>query len=182
MNAQGSVQQYNSAPPLPDEEERRRFPVHPGAVVLVLGLLLIAVIIIGVIANASTKPGVSTVTIAQLRSDPDGWDNRRVTLLGSTEGTRELPVLSQYAIYTFRDETGTMLVLTQKGAPPDEANERITLEAVYHSKVTLDDELKEIVSDQLGPLAGAAVGTLLPGIPLNVVFLEHERYDVPGAE
>lgn len=182
MNAQPPAHQYNTVSPLPAEEERRRFRVHPGAVVLVLGLLLVVLVIIGIVVNASGEPGVEAVTIAELRADPDGWDNRRVTLDGSAESIRELPVLSQYAIYTFRDETGSMLVLTRKGAPPESNSEAVTLEAVYHSKVTLDDELKEIVSDQLGPLAGAAVGTLLPGIPLNVVFLEHERYDVASGE
>jgi len=183
MNVQGPAHQYNAAPLLPVEKERRRFRVPPGAVVLGLGLLLVAVIIIGVVTNASTEPGVSRVTIAGLRANPDGWDNRRVTLSGSAESIRELPVLSQYAIYTFHDETGTMLVLTRNGAPPDGDTQPITIEAVFHSKVRLDDELKEIVSDQFGPLAGAAVSALLPGVPLDVVYLMHERYDVvePGS-
>jgi hypothetical protein len=182
MNAREPVPYDNAAASLSVDDEQRRFRVRPGIIALVLGLLLIGLIVIGVVVNADSEPGVTSVTIAELRADPDGWDNRHVILTGSAESVRELPILSQYAIYTFRDETGTMLVLTQKGAPPDSNDAPITLEAVYHSKVTLDDELKQIVSDQFGPLAGAAVGTLLPGIPLNVVYLEHERYDVVSSE
>lgn len=178
MNAHGSAHQYNAVPPQPADDTRRRFRVHPGAVVLVLGLLLAALILYGVLSNASGEPGVEAVTIADLRADPDGWDNRRVTLVGSAESVRELPILSQYAIYTFRDETGSMLALTRNGAPPDGDNQRVTIEAVFHSKVRLDDELKEIISDQLGPLAGAAVSALLPGVPLDVVYLGHDSYEV----
>lgn len=177
MNAHGPAHQHNAAAPLPVEEERRRFRIRPGMVVLGLGLLLVAIIIIGVVTSASTEPGIERVTIADLRADPDGWDNRRVTLEGSVEGVRELPLLSQYAIYTFRDETGSMWALTRNGAPPDGEDQRFTIEAVFHSKARLDDELKDIVSDQLGPLAGAAVGTLLPGVPLDVVYLSHEQYE-----
>ena len=176
MNAHGPAQQYN-AESFPVEEERRRFPIAPGVVVLLLGLILIGLIAVGVLANASSEPGVEAVTIAQLRADPTGWDNRRVTLVGTVENVRELPLLNQYALYTFRDETGTMFALTRNGAPPDDA-ERVELEAVFHSKVRLDDELKDIVADQLGPLAGAAVSALVPGVPLDVVYLGHDSYEV----
>lgn len=175
MNAHGPAQQYNVAP-FPAEEERRRFPIAPGVVVLLIGLVLVGLIVVGVLANANSEPGVEAVTIAELRADPDGWDNRRVTLLGTAENVRELPLLNQYALYTFRDETGTIFALTRNGAPPDA--ERIKVEAVFHSKVRLDDELNDIVSDQLGPLAGSAVGALLPGIPLDVVYLGHDSYEV----
>jgi hypothetical protein len=174
MNAQGPAHQYN-AEPIAVEEERRRFRVAPGAIVALLGLVLVGLIAVGVMANRSSEPGVEAVTIADLRADPEGWDNRRVTLAGTVEGVRELPLLNQYAIYTFRDDTGTMLALTSNGAPPDDGVQ-VELEAVFHSKVRLDDELKEIVSDQLGPLAGAAASTLVPGIPLNVVYLGHDSY------
>jgi hypothetical protein len=70
-----------------------------------------------------------------------------------------------------------MLTLTRNGAPPDGNAEQVELQAVYHSKVTLDDELEDIVEDQLGPLAGSLVSLLLPGVPLDVVFLEHEKYE-----
>lgn len=178
MNAHGPVRQYNADPLLPVENERRRFRIRPGIVVLLLGVVLAGLIIVGVLANASSEPGIELVTVADLRADPDGWDNRRVTLSGSIEGVRELPILSQYAIYTFRDETGSILALTRNGAPPDVDGQRVTIEAVFHSKVRLDDELKEIISDQLGPLAGAAVGAFLPGVPLDVVYLGHDSYEV----
>ncbi len=178
MNAHGPAHQYNASPLEPAEEERRRFWMRPGAVVIVLGLLLVGIIAIGVFANASSEPGVEAVTIADLRADPDGWDNRRVTLVGSVESVRELPILSQYAIYTVRDETGSMLALTRNGAPPDVEDQRLQIEAVFHSKVRLDDELNDIVADQFGPLAGAAVSALLPGVPLDVVYLGHDSYEV----
>lgn len=176
MNAYGSSYQPN-AEPFADDDERRRFPFAPGLVVLVLGLILVSLIVVGVLANRSSEPGISDVTIADLLADPDGWDNRRVTLVGSAENVRELPLLNQYALYTFRDDTGTIWALTRNGAPPADAD-RVEVEAVFHSKVRLDDELNEIVSDQLGPLAGAAVGALLPGIPLDVVYLGHDSYTV----
>jgi hypothetical protein len=172
-------QQHNQATPLPIEEERLGFRIHPGAIVVVLGLLLLAMIAIGVLVNRDSEPGVDATTIAELRADPEGWDNRRVTLTGTAESVRELPILSQYAIYTFRDETGSMLALTRNGAPPADG-QQLHVEAVFHSKVRLDDELKEIVSDQLGPLAGSVVSTLVPGVPLNVVYLGHDSYEVLG--
>jgi hypothetical protein len=176
MNAQGPAQHYNTESIAVDAERRRSW-FAPGVIVALLGLVLVGLITVGVLANRSSEPGIEAVTIADLRADPEGWDNRRVTLVGTVEGVRELPLLNQYAIYTFRDETGTMLALTSNGAPPDDGEE-VELEAVFHSKVRLDDELKEIVSDQLGPLAGAAVSGLVPGIPLNVVYLGHDSYVV----
>jgi hypothetical protein len=158
------------------DEERPGFRVPPGAIVVILGVILLSVIIAGVVLNASSEGDIERVTIAQLRADPDRWDNRSVIVAGGAEDVRELPYLSQYAIYSFRDETGSMLALTRKGAPPDGDDQQVELQAIYHSKVTLDDELKEIVEDQLGPLAGSLVDLLVPGVPLDVVFLEHERY------
>jgi hypothetical protein len=179
MSTQESGTQHNIIPPLPVEEERRRFRIHPGLIVGVLGVLLLAMIAIGVFVNRKSEPGVRATTIAELRADPEGWDNRRVTLTGTAESVRELPVLSQYAIYTFRDETGSMLALTRNGAPPDDG-QQLQVEAVFHSKVRLDDELKEIVSDQLGPLAGSVVSTLVPGVPLDVVYLGHDSFELLG--
>ncbi|HEX5164473.1 MAG TPA: hypothetical protein VFV93_03685 [Thermomicrobiales bacterium] len=179
MNTQESGTQHNAIPPLPVEDERRGFRIHPGTIVAVLGVLLIGLIAIGIFVNRESEPGVEATTIAELRADPTGWDNRRVTLTGTAESVRELPILSQYAIYTFRDETGSMLALTRNGAPPSDG-QRLQVEAVFHSKVRLDDELKEIVSDQLGPLAGSVVSTLVPGVPLDVVYLGHDSYDVLG--
>jgi hypothetical protein len=58
------------------EEERPRFRVPPGAIVLLFGAALVAVIIAGVVFNASSEGDVERVTIAQLRADPDHWDNQ----------------------------------------------------------------------------------------------------------
>jgi len=176
MNAHRPVTQSSTDAYL-SEDEGRRFPFAPGLVVLLLGILLAGLVVVGVLANRDSEPGISAVTIADLLADPDGWDNRRVTLIGTAESVRELPLLNQYALYTFRDETGTIYALTRNGAPPSDA-ERVEVEAVFHSKVRLDDELNDIVADQLGPLAGAAVGALLPGIPLDVVYLGHDSYKV----
>lgn len=161
-----------------DEDGASRFPIPPGAIVLILGLLLLGAIVVGVIASRSSDGGGKprTVTIADLLGNPDGWDNRRVEITGTAEGVRRLPYITQYAVYTFRDPTGTVLVLTQKGVPPTDPVREVRLTGLYHSKVTLDDELKRIVEDQFGSIAGAVVSALLPGVPINVVFIEQEKY------
>ena len=41
--------------------------------------------------------------------------------------------------------------------------------------MTLDDELRRVVEDRLGPIAAEMVIRLLPGVPINVDVLEHER-------
>jgi hypothetical protein len=160
-----------------EDEDERRFPIPPGAVVLILALLFIGVIVVGIMLNNRSGSGrIRLVTIAELRSDPDDWDGRTVELVGHAEGVRELPFLSQYAIYTLRDDTGSMLTLTQKGAPPSASDEPVRVRSIFHSRITLEDELKRIAEDQLGPLGGAVVSLLVPGIPINVVYLEHQSY------
>lgn len=161
-----------------EDESRSRVP--PGAVVLVLAVLFIAVVILGIwLNNRSSIETDQVVTIAQLRADPDGWDSRVVTLSGWAEDVRQLPFLDQYAIYTFRDDTGTMLTLSQKGVPPSGIPEPVHVRAVFHSRITLEGELKRIAEDQLGPLGAAIVGLLVPGIPINVIYLEHQQYSLP---
>lgn len=157
----------------------RRLSASPGLVVLILGVLLLGVIVAGVLisSNGDNQPTAQVVTIADLRADPDRYDNQSVTLSGDIEGVRELPYLSQYAIYTLRDPTGTILVLTQSGAPPSATSASYNVTGRYHAKVTLDDELKRLVQEKLGGVAGSLVGALLPGVPLHVVFLEHQRYE-----
>jgi hypothetical protein len=162
-----------------DEHEGRRLRVPPGAIVLGLGLLFLLAIVVGVVvSNRGEGETIRNVTIAELRADTDHWDNRVVELTGRAEDIRELPYLSQYALYTFRDDTGSIYVLTQQGAPPGSSGGALRVRGIFHARVTLDDELKRIVEDQLGPLAGAVVNLLLPGVPLNVVFLEHQSYEV----
>lgn len=158
-------------------DDERDYPIPPGIVVLVLALLLVGAIIAGVLLSNRSGDAISRVTVAELRADPDRWDNQTVDLVGQVEGVRELPLLTQYALYTFRDETGSILALTQKGAPPSSATGDVRVRAVYHSKVQLDTALKRIIEEQLGPLAGSAVSALVPGIPLNVVYLEHVSYE-----
>lgn len=156
--------------------ERTPLWASPGAVVALLFVLLAVVVAIGiVVTNRGGSSPAGHVTIADLRGDPDRYDNRIVTLTGTVEDVRQLPVLDQYALYTFRDETGSMWALTQKGVPPRDG-ETVELVAVYHSRVKLDDQIKALVEEQIGSLAGSIVGGLLPGVALNVVFLEHESF------
>lgn len=166
------------------EDEERGFRVAPGLVVAVLAVLLVGAIVVGVLTQREAGPSITRMTVADLRADPERWDGQTVDLVGTVEGIRELPVLSQYALYTFRDETGTLQVLSQKGAPPSGAgSEEMRVRGVFHSRVQLDAALKRLVEEQLGPLgplAGSAVAALVPGIPLNVVYLEHESYEVGG--
>jgi hypothetical protein len=162
---------------VPDGGERD-YPIPPGAVVLVLAALFAGVVVLGIVLNNRSGEAIARVTVAELRADPDRWDNQTVDLAGQVDGVREVPLLSQYALYTFRDETGSILALTQKGAPPPG---EVRVRAVYHSRVQLDTALKRIVEEQLGPLAGGAVAALVPGIPLNVVYLEHHSYSTGNA-
>ena len=164
------------------EDEGRGFRVGPGLVVAVLAVLFVGAVVIGVLSSREAGPSIAQMTVAELRADPDRWDGETVDLVGSVEGIRELPVLSQYALYTFRDGTGTIQVLSQKGAPPSSAGQaEMRVRGVFRSRVELDEALKRLLEDQLGPLgplAGSAVAALVPGIPLNVVYLEHESYEV----
>lgn len=157
----------------------RQLRIAPGLVVAVLGLILLVVIGIGIVASQGNgTTAAETLTVAELRESSDRYDNQGVRVEGVVDDVRELPYLSQYAVYTLRDETGSIYVLTEHGAPPSTpTGQRYGLDATYHSRVTLDDELRRVVEDRLGPIAGELVVRLLPGIPINVVFLEHERYE-----
>ena len=162
----------------PTESDRRRFRVSPAALVLISFVLLVVVIAIGVAVSARSGDDVpDTLTIAQLQADPDRYDDRTVVLVGRAEDVRALPYISQYALYTFRDETGTIRVLSQKGTPPDDG-QGVKLTGVYHARATLDKELRRLVEEEFGPLAGSIVELLLPGVSLNVVFMEHEKYAI----
>jgi hypothetical protein len=165
--------------PVEDEQPRTRFGVSPGVIVLGIFVVTLVVIMAGVLLNRRADGDVGLVTIQQLLGDPDRYDNDSVVVEGRVEGKRSIPYLSQYALYTIRDETGSVMVLSQKGAPPDDG-ELVRLRGVFHSRVTLDDELKRLVEEELGSLVGSIVGALLPDVPLNVVFVEHESYELPA--
>lgn len=139
-----------------------------------LGLLL-ALIVAGVLIYNRGEAAPSGVTVAELREDPAGFDGTTVELVGVAEDVRTLPILDQYGLYTIRDDSGSLLVLSRHGTPPAGLPVKIT--GVYHSDLKLDERLEELIADQLGPLAGALASTLVPGIPLNVVFIEHEQYE-----
>ncbi len=147
----------------------------PGLIVAVIFSVLVVLIAIGVLITNRGGDVAGEVTIAELRAQPLRFDGQTVILTGTAEQVRQLPVLDQYALYTFRDESGSMWALTQHGAPPDDGSE-VRLTAVYHSRITLDEEIKRIVEGQLGSLAGSVVSSILPSVAVNAVFLEHLEY------
>lgn len=164
--------------PFPSQEgrTRSRLRVTPGLVVLLLLLALVSVVTYAVVSQhwGGSSGGDAVTTIATLRANPDGWDGRAVTLRGSVQDVRTIPYLDQYALYTFTDDTGNMRVLSRNGAPPESAF--VELRATFHSRITLDRAIKLLLEDQIGSFAAALVDTLLPGIPLDVVYLEHSSY------
>lgn len=175
-----------------DRPTTERPGIRVGAGVIALGALLLLLVAVGVAVALELRGGGSGdaaefVTIAELRADPGGFDNRSVQLRVWVEDVRSVPLLSQYAVYNVRDATGSMRVLTSNGAPPsgdidDPADAPVELQALFHSRITLNDELKRIIADQLGALAGAAAGVLLPGIPLDVIFLQHEHFETTSID
>lgn len=174
-----------------DQPTSERSGLGISAGVLALGALVLLLIAVGVAVALELRGGGSDdaaahVTIAELRANPDGFDEQSVLLRVWVEDVRSVPLLSQYAVYNVRDATGSMRVLTSNGAPPtgnidDPADAPVELRAVFRSRITLNDELKRLISDQLGALAGAAAGVLLPGIPLDVLFLQHQEFEVLDA-
>ena len=161
-----------------DEREVRAFWSTPGILAIVAVGLLVAVIIAGIVISQRDSRGIiNDVTIADLRADPDRYDQRMLELTGTVESVRTIPILEQYGIYDFRDETGSMLVLTRRGAPPGDG-QQVRLTATFNSAVTLDEQIKRIVEEELGSIVGGIVDQIIPGLPLNVVYLNHERYEV----
>ncbi len=165
----------------PFEPSPSRWPFRVGAGFVVVALLLLLVVAISaaVLLNRSSDPEEDdrTISIAELNRDPEGWDGRDVVVSGTVEDVRTIPYLDQYALYTFRDATGTIRVLSSNGAPKVDEGEPIRLNAVYHSRVKLDAAIHALIEDQLGGLAGSIVGSLVLDIPLDVVFLEHTSYE-----
>ena len=161
------------------ETDRGPLPFGPGLVVLLLGLLLAGVIAAGAWLNSREGTlGEPVVTIAALRADPSRYDNQVVSIDGQAEDVRELPSPSQCAVRTRRGGRGWWGPPPRRGGPRPGPLPRLV--AAYHASVTLDDELRAIVRDRLG-VAGELV-RLIPGIPLNVVFLEQERYEVTAGQ
>ncbi len=157
-------------------EDRTPLWASPGLVVGVIFSVLIILIAIGVLITNRGEEPAGEMTVAELRAQPQQHDGRTVILTGTAEQIRQLPVLDQYALYTFRDDSGSMWALSQHGAPPDDGS-IIQLTAVYHSRVTLDEEIKRIVEAQFGSLAGTVISSILPSFALNAVFLEHLEYE-----
>lgn len=154
----------------------------PGLIVGVLFGLLILLVAIGVIVTNMGGGGeLQTVTISDLRAQPAEYDNQTVLLMGTAEDVRQLPILDQYALYTFRDDTGSMWALSQRGAPPRDG-ETVHLTAVFHSRLTLDEQIRLLVEEQFGSLAGSIAGGILPDLGVSAVFLEHQGYDLVNAD
>jgi len=162
-------------------ESRNPLWASPGLIVGVLFSLLILTIAIGVVLTNRGGTPLRTITIAELRAQPERNDSQTVILTGTAEDIRQLPVLDQYALYTFRDETGTMWVLSQRGAPPRDG-EQVHLTAVFNSRITLDEQIQALIEAQFGSLAGSIAGSILPGLAINAVFLEHLEYEVMVAD
>jgi hypothetical protein len=163
--------------PLDATPTRPRWTRPSAGVVAVAALsLLLLVIAIGAYTSRTRghAAGSGTVTISQLLADPDRYDEHDVTLSGTAEDIRSVPYLSQYALYTFRDETGTLRVLSQRGTPPEGQPAQLT--GTYHAKAKLDEALRRIVEERFGSLAGTVVDAVVPDVGLHVVFMEHLRY------
>ena len=149
----------------------------PGLIVALSFVLLACVVTIGVlISRRGGVPVHGDLTIAQLRGDPEGYDGVQVELVGMISNRYTIPILDQYGIYELDDGTGSMFVLSDKGAPPDDGVP-VRVTAVFNGAVELDDQIRQLVEDQLGAAAGFIADQLLPGIPLNVVYLTHERFE-----
>lgn len=161
------------------QEHRTPLWASPGLIVGVLFTVLVLLIAIGVVVTNRGGTPVGTVTIAELRAQPERYDNQTVILTGTAENVRQLPILDQYALYTFRDETGSMWALSQHGAPPREG-ETFRLTTVFHSRITLDQHVRTLIEAQFGSLAGSVAGSVLPNLGVNAVFLEHLEYVVAG--
>lgn len=156
-------------------EDRTPLWASPGLVVAVIFSVLIVLIAIGVLVTNRGSDPAGEVTVAELRAQPLNFDGQTIILTGTAEEIRQLPVLDQYALYTFRDDSGSMWTLSQHGAPPDDGG-TIRLTAVYHSRITLDEEIERIVEAQFGSLAATVVSSILPSVAVNAVFLEHLEY------
>ncbi len=93
-------------------DERAPLWASPGMVVAGLFGLLVVLIAVGIVVTNRGGAPTQDVTIADLRAQPDRYDGQTVVLTGTVDDVRQLPVLDQYALYTFRDETGSMWSLT----------------------------------------------------------------------
>lgn len=161
------------------ERRGRRLPpwLSPGLIVAVAFGLLILIVVVGVLISQRDGEVIHTdLTIAQLRGDPEGYDGVQVELVGTVSNRYTLPLLDQYGLYEIDDGTGSMFVLSDKGAPPDD-DEQVRVTAVFNGAVRLDDQIRRLVEDQFGAAAGFIAEQVLPGIPLNVLYLTHERFE-----
>ena len=151
--------------------------LSPGLIVgLAFGLLIIVVVAGILISRSGGEQVHDDITIAQLRGDPEGYDGVQVDLIGTISNRYTIPLLDQYGIYELDDGTGSMFVLSDKGAPPDDEGP-VKVTAIFNGAVELDDQIRNLIEDQLGSAAGFVADQLLPGIPLNVAYLTHQRFE-----
>lgn len=166
------------------ETRERRLPpwLTPGLIVAAAFGLLIIVVIIGIFVSQRGGEQVQDdLSIAQLRADPEGHNGAQVELVGTISNRYTIPFLDQYGLYELDDGSGSMFVLSDKGAPPDDGNP-VRVTAIFNGAVELDDQIRQLVEDQFGSAAGFVVDQILPGIPLNVAFLTHQRYESVGGD
>lgn len=160
------------------KSSRGLLPFPPGLLVLGAFGVLIVLVIIGVLVTSRGEGVLRDVTIAELRADPDTYDDRMVELEGRVERSWGLPLLDQYGLYEFDDGSDSIFVLTDRGVPPENLD-GLRLTGRYNGAVRLDEQIRRLVEDEFGSTAGFVVERLLPGIPLNVVFLQHDHYELP---
>lgn len=153
-------------------------PVSPGLLVLGAFGVLLALVVVGVAITNRGDDVLRDVTIAELRADQDRYDGRMVELQGEVVRAYSLPVLDQYGLYEFDDGSDSIFVLTDRGAPPEDM-QGIRLTGRYNSAIKLDQQIRRLVEEEFGSAAGFVVERLLPGIPLNVVYVRHDRYQLP---
>lgn len=157
---------------------RGLLPVSPGLLVIGAFGVLLVMVVIGITVTTRGDDVVRDITIAELRADPDAFDGRMVELQGRVTNAYSLPVLDQYGLYEFDDGSDSIFVLTDRGVPPEDMDD-LRLTGRYNSAVKLDQQIRRLVEEELGSAAGFVVERLLPGIPLNVVYVRHDRYQLP---
>lgn len=151
--------------------------LSPGLIVGAAFALLVLVVVIGVLLSRGNGEQVhNDLTIAQLRGNPEAYNGVEVELVGTISNRYTIPILDQYGLYEIDDGTGSMFVLSDKGAPPD-TGEPVRITATFNGAVELDDQIRNLIEDQLGSAAAFVADQLLPGIPLNVLYLTHQSYE-----
>ena len=62
--------------------------------------------------------GLAPVKIADIKRNPERFENRAVTVHGKAAGVTKLPFMAE-SFYEIDDGSGTIVVVTQKALPPE---------------------------------------------------------------